>query len=201
MSGNRLVEKLRETKDLRNIMFAKRIEKSMGRSISTSETRCYDRKLRNRAYQLFLRLLDPEVRKKLMEIDGNISTLSTTIMSRSGWWRSGKDFILQDNFQNMHDPEFRSFDTYMVVRTPFGYEPSSSTTPYNSYFAGIRSQEEEFVKRNKTELEALHKAYTQKETIMGGSYLLRNDGDYELAQEICRFLGYSRENNIQYSYR
>ena len=200
MSQSGLVESLRDTKGIRNEILARRIEKHDNCSICNRQTALESRKIKKRAYHLFLKLIDSDSKKRLLDIDGKISMLTSTILGRTGWWRSGDDFMLQDNFQNMHDPEFRSFDTYRVIRTESGYEPSSSSTPYNAYFAGIHLAELQFVEKNKNELDELHRTLGQKEIIMSGVFTTKNPDDYNLACAICKYLGYSKEKKLSKRY-
>ena len=186
---SKIVEKLRETKTLSNKILAYNIEKVNHSFVYGRKQARQSFKNDDRAYQLFLGLIDPESSERLRKYDEIIKQLEEKIHRESGWWRTSTGLMYQDNFQNMHDPEFRTFDTYTIHRNDFGYYVSSEK-PFNSYFAMIRSKEIEFFERYEEVLKELHTALSIKESIMSGNYFVQDPKNEELCREISIYLGY-----------
>ena len=139
-----------------------------------------------------LNLFTPEVREELERIGKNIELITNVIEEKTGWWRTGrKGFALENNFQNMHDPEFASHDTYKVYRNENGYYVDDEE-PFNEYFAAIKSVENKFLNDNQEELNKLHSLFSEKEGILNGTYSLVNSEDELLAASLIDYLGFSQ---------
>ena len=181
-----LVKRLRDTNNLSNSMLARSIEKT------DSYYSRKDIKNRKKAYKLFLKLIDPKTSERLTELDTEIDLITDVIYDETGWWRTSDGFMYEDNFKNMHDPEFRSFDTFRVYRNEDGYYINTGE-PYNSYFAYIQDKEYRFFEKYKSSLGALHEALTEKEQIMYGKYQVQDKSNKELCAQIALYLGYKKE--------
>lgn len=189
---NNIVEELRKTNSFSNRMLAKNIEK-----VSNSTTWSLRREGRisdnnnKKAYDLFLKLVTPECKKTLEELDTAINSIVTNIEKKTGWFMSPVDnsFSCYDNFENDNDYEFRSRNSYHLRRTEQGYDIHEKE-PYNEYFEGIKKVELEFLKKHEEELKLLHEALSKKESIMLNDFVLKDNNNLNLACEISKFLGF-----------
>ena len=155
-------------------------------------------KNKHKAYSLLLKLVDKETRKHIRELDKQILALEKKIHKETGWFMTSEGhFRLYDNFQNMHDPEFRTFDTFTVYRGTHGYSITSQK-PYNWYFDYLRRTEFEFIQKHEEELKLMAHLLLEKENILihGSSHLV-NPEDYSLCQQICQYLGYTSQEQAK----
>ena len=189
-----IVEKLRETKSLRNKLLAAAIERrQQSNTFRIPQDIEIERKNEQKAYSLLKRLVTPDVKEQLIELDETIEGIKSDIYETTGWWMTGRTgFMYEDNFQNMHDHEFRSWDTYRLYRDEEGYYVSEKQ-PFNSYFASLKMKEHEFLEEHKEELKVLHKTLSTKEELLGGNIPLKDEKNRELIQEIVDYLGYKKE--------
>jgi len=195
---SRIVEELRKTRSISNRLLANRIDKRQKSNTFRIPKDAYiEIKNSEKAYKLFLKLLTQEDRKKIMELDKIIDSIEVYISEKSGWWMTGRTgFMFEDNFVNMHDHEFRSFDTYRIYRNEDGFYVSNEE-PFNSYFASIREREIAFYEKYKDKLEILHNALSSREEMFLGNYHLQDEDDRALAEEIVKFLGYKKEEKVK----
>lgn len=154
-----------------------------------------DRKIEKKLNKLFVKLLDDASRRKLQYIDNTFNEIVEQISKESGWtlyydYRWEK----MDNFQNKHDPEFRSWDTYTVRYDENSGYGESEEKPFNGYFAHLQCEENSFVSKYREELALLHAAIKAKKGFMAGSYTLKDESNRELAEEICSYMGYCGES-------
>ncbi len=183
---------------IRGKLLARRVDKeSKWVEIGKKQFKHKD-KTEEKLYNTFLRLVDEETRKRLITLDEGIKKIETTIYEQSGWYRTSSGFRFEDNFQNMQDYEFRTWDTYSIDRSEEGYHIREEK-PFNSYFANIQEREMGFLNKYKDLLNQLHVLLTEKEKIMRGNFILKDDSNRELALNISNFLGFipeSKENNL-----
>ena len=183
--------------DLRNLgikekLLARRLKKQGELTKYGHREFKYMNKTDDKLYATFLRLVDDSTKERLIYLDTAIEKIETTIYKKSGWWRTSDGFTLEDNFTNMHDPEFRSWDTYTIYRTEDGYTVRTDK-PFNGYFEYIRRKEIEFFNKFKDLLQQLHLLLKEKEMIMRGSYKLKDESNRELTTNISILLGYKKE--------
>lgn len=190
--ADKVVETLRETNRFRNKRLANRIEKERNRKVFGGKEYQEMVSNQNKAYKLFLRLIDKDSRERLKALDDTIESIATQIHKESGWWMTQEGFMFRDNFQNMDDPEFRSFDTYRIYRGENGYSVTPEK-PYNHYYATLHAEEERFYKKYEEKLRILHEALTEKERIMAGEYTVEDEANLPLCKEITAYLGYTPE--------
>ncbi len=197
MSSN-IVEELRKYKSIKAKLLANSIDKRQKSNTFRIPKDVYiENKNRLNAYKLFLKLLCETDKEKLLKLDDTINSISSYISESSGWWMTDRDgFMYEDNYQNMSDPEFRTFDTYRIYRNEDGYYVSQKE-PFNSYFAKIKSDEIAFYNKYKDKLEILHNALSTKENIMFGNYELKSENDRNLTEEITKYLGYEKKEKVK----
>lgn len=133
---------------------------------------------KEKAYDLFLRLVDPVSAKKLRELDNKIYSISSGISKKTGWSMKDEHFVLLE-----HE------DTPFVIHCYDGYESTSNDEN--------RVIEEQFIRSNQSDLMKLHQAYFTKEAILGGGYTVKDENASGLARELTRFLGISKETITQ----
>lgn len=186
-----IVEELRKTKNPFNLFLARSIEKrENSTSFRVPQDIWINAKNEDKAYSLFKRLIVKDSKDRLEELDNTISSVSHDIREKTGWWRTGNSgFRYEDNYINMSDPEFRSFDTYQIYRNENGYY-TSSEEPFNSYFARIKMTEEKFLEKNYDKLQLIHEALSEKENMLAGDIPLQNEKNRQLVNEILVFLRY-----------
>lgn len=183
--GNNIVEELRKTRALKNKILARKIEKT--------ETINDEKDNKKRAYSLFLKLVTQQCKKELHELDTIIHFVSSIIEKSSGWIITNNfEFVLYDDFKNIFDEEFITFDTYRIYRSPEGYH-TDTCEPYNAYTKYIREKENAFLKKYETNLNILHEALTKKDKIMSDQFILKDKSNMELACAISHFLGYENK--------
>ena len=190
-----LIKELEETKKLLNSFLARRVYKYNSRSSFGRKEFLESRRIDKKLYQLFLDRIDPSDKERLLRIDEELKSIEDEIYKKSGWYRvqsMDNQFRHETNFQNQHDPEFASHDTYRVERTAQGYTYDKKE-PFNSYFAGIQLGQKRFYERFQTELERVHELLTEKETIMYGGYRMKDENDKDLLKYISIYLGYKNK--------
>ena len=190
INTEKLIDDLVETGKRSNIRLAKRIAKRHYSNIFCPRKDVPKmRKTDELATKALYGLLDEPTLKTLITYDVIIENLIQKIMSKTDWdyYPYCQEFRLYDNFQNMGDPEFRSFDTYRVYRTEDGFTHSTKD-PYNGYFQSRQDREKRFVKSNKSDLKDLHHTYCLKEKLLKGNIKLKDDNTRDLAMELIYFL-------------
>lgn len=154
-----------------------------------------DNKITSKLNQVFVKLLDDESRLRLQEIDIALNQIAEQISRESGWiLYNGYHWEKRDNFQNMNDSEFKSFDTYRVR-----YDDKQGYTiydeePYNGYFSQLQSTEQSFMTKYRDQLQRLHELIQTKKKFMFGDYTLKDEANRDLADEICSYLGYNESD-------
>lgn len=134
-----------------------------------------------------LRLITPECKNQLLSVEGEILKIINTIETESGFKNLGSNgFVLIDNLQNMNDPEFRSFDTYLIERGVDGYHPT--TKVFNQYSKFIREKEEAFCEKYKDLLTKLHILYNEVYSIYS-TLELKDESNRELLNQFLNVLG------------
>ena len=195
---SKIVEELRKTYNPFNRILATSIERRANSNIFRIPKDVYIEELnRRKAYSLLKRMVTKDTKVKLDSLDYTIDSISDDIQDRTGWWRTGRDgFRLEDNFQNMHDPEFRSFDTFRIYRNEDGYYVEGGE-PFNSYFAYIQDTEYRFLEANRDQLSAIHDALSEKENTLVETIPLKDEANRSLTVEIIKYLGYSKEKKAK----
>ena len=133
---------------------------------------------KDKAYDLFLRLVDPESAKKLRELDNKIYSISSGISKKTGWSMRDEHFVLL----GVEDKPF-------VIHCYDGFESTSK--------GETRLIEEQFIKGNLNDLTKLHQAYFTKGAILDGGYTVKDESTSDRARELTRFLGVSKETITQ----
>jgi len=149
-------------------------------------------KIEKKVYKLFLKLVTPDVAEKLVAIDTLTDSMISKVEDRTGWSITEDLAFKEDNFKNVQDPEFRSWDTYRVYRNKTsGFYVSASKTN-DVYEENIRFVEKLFFKENEATLAKIHELWAEKENIMSGNYTLKNPTpeNEEMAQLIAIYLNY-----------
>ena len=144
-----------------------------------------------KAKKVLYSLFDEESLALLKEYNKYIRKQVKNIVTEGPWGYSDidGDFVYYDNFQNMHDHEFRTFDTYRVIRTKEGYEPYDKK-PFNYYFQRLLERELVFLQDHSEELYGLHTVLTLKEEFFDGNFRLKDENDRELAMKLINFLDF-----------
>ena len=186
----KVIEQLRKTKKIKNIRLAKSISKlHNGYIFGEKEARRME-KNSNKAYKILLSLLPKEARERIIDIDNHSAALIDYIERRSGWNYTDKGFIYKDNFINMNDPEFRSFDTYSIVRNNDGFHLDEANK--QKY---IFDKEKMFYMKYNDLLKVLHEYLTEKKQIINDTASMSSNP--ELAESLVEYLGYKEEEKTK----
>lgn len=118
-------------------------------------------------YEEILKLINKEIVSNLREINLNTKKIISKIEKESGWLFLNNMFILEDNFTNMHDPEFATHDSYRVIRGEEGFCIYTENAS-NDYFESIQQEEIKFYSKYKELLEQLHSYLLQKDNYLSG---------------------------------
>ena len=184
--SNELIKKLKQTRKIGNIILAGRIAK-ITYPIQSEKDFEKDHQNREKAYELFLKLIDDHSRKNLIDLDYLIRKLTQSIENQSGWWDTDVGFMYMDRCHSSAQRDLSAINTYVVVRTNHGYEPSS-----RSFSTGelslISSREERFCEYFEEPLKEIHELYCKKDEILDGSYTLKDPSSEELAISIAQYL-------------
>ena len=191
---SKIVEELRKTCNPFNRILAASIERRANSNTFRIPIDAYIEKANEeKAYSLLKRMVTKDTKIKLDSLDYTIDSISSDIEDRTSWWRTGRDgFMLEDNFQNMGDHEFRFFDTFRIYRNEDGYYVGGGE-PFNSYFAYIQDNEYRFLEENREQLSVLHDTLCEKENTLVDSIPLKDEANRSLTVEIIKYLGYSKE--------
>ena len=197
MNSN-VVQELKETKSIRNKLLASSIERRQkSNTLRIPEDVKIERKNEERAYSLIKKLVTKDIKEELVELDTIVEEYTNRIYEATGWWMIGREgFMYQDNFQNMQDPEFKSFDTYRIYRNEEGFYVSDKES-FNSYFEGIKRKEQDFLEKNQEELLVIHEALTSKEQLLSSFIPLKNEEKRDLVNELINYLGYKSEEQLK----
>lgn len=189
--SNNIVKELRKTDNRKNEKLAMKIEWFKNkRSFNPGKDGKVIIGINKKLYSLFFKLMIPECEKELIELDRLIYSISEKIEKSSGWYMDERDgFKYHDNYQNTHDPEFRTFDTYRILRNEEGYYVNNEI-PYNQYFENLRIREESFFATYEEDLQILHELLTRKENIIAYDFILKEEKNRKLAIAIADYLGY-----------
>lgn len=181
-----LIQKLKSTKNIKNIRLASSISKiENGYTFGAKEARKKE-KNNKKLYKLLLKMYPKEVRERLEEIDKCMFAIIDFIERRTGWRYTSKGFIYMDNFQNMEDDEFRTFNTYRIPRDEKGFYLN-----HDEQDEYIKVKERTFFILYENMLEVLHGYIKEKEKLIKESVSLTKDP--ELAESLVIFLGYKEE--------
>ena len=185
----KLIKELRLTNGFRNKLLARNIEERYN-----SNEFCIPRdskkleKIENRSYVLLLKLLPQEVSERIIQIDKHMNAMIDFIERRSGWTYTKNGFMYRDNFQNMHDPEFRSFDTYEIRRDKNGFHLDTNDAYKDKY---IYEKERLFYILYEDMLDVLNSYINEKERLLLEGIELSSNK--ELAESLAIYLGYKKE--------
>ena len=195
INTEKLIEDLIKTKKRNNIELAKRISKRHY-SNTFSPKRDVPKMIKTDklAKNVLCSLLDEESLKTLVVYDTLIESIIQKITSKTGWdyYQYQESFILYDNFKNMDDHEFRSFDKYRVHRTNKGFT-HSTTDPYNGYLKHIQEMEKDFVRENRKDLFELNHLLILREELLNGNFKVKDEQKKDLAMELIYFLNLVKE--------
>lgn len=188
-----LIRKLYGTNKANN----KRLAKSI---LRIHESRVFDSKRdgkrldnnHKKAYRLLLNIIPKEIKDKILELDMHINAIIDLVRRTTGWIYTSRGFVYRDNFHNMQDYEFRSFDTYEVKRGENGFYVEENEFKEKR----ILDREKIFFKMSEDMLEVLHSHIVKKEMLIRNCVVLAED--QELAESLIIFLGYQEEDNKQY---
>ena len=187
----RLVYKLKETNKFSNKRLANSISRiDNSRTFSSKEGKImYNNE--KKAYKILLKMFPKEIREGIEGLDICIDAIIDYIGRRSGWMYSDDGFYCYDNFQNMQDPEFRSFDTYRIPRNENGFylDEDNHKPKY------IRDKERTFYYIYKDKLDSLHQFIKEKESLIRQSICITEDPN--LANYLAIFLGYVEEDSYR----
>lgn len=149
-----------------------------------------------RLYQTLLSYLSNEDRKRLLTLDAAIKMIEDTIYKQSGWWRTPRGYMLQDNFRNEDDPEFMECDTYMIYRNENGYYPRTDSKPFNEHFRERNDKERAFFYKYQELLQQLHLLLSEKERLLSSECTLKDEASLEDFTRIAIHLGYLKEEKV-----
>ena len=186
----RLIYKLKETNKFSNKRLARNISiLNNSRTFSVNKEGKIMYKSEKKAYRILLRMFPKDIKERIEGLDTSIQAIIDYIERRSGWIYTNKGFIYEDNFKNMHDPEFRSFDTYTIPRNEEGfYLKEDSCNP--EY---IQSKEKLFYLKYRDKLASLHTFIKEKEYLIKQSIFATEDP--ELANYLAIYLGYTEDES------
>lgn len=202
----KLINSLRNRKGIKNLRLAKSIE-TQHNKMSFDVKRDGKKMTKNdeKSERVLYSLFDDETLSLIRSYDMKIMKLIGSITRDNNWHLQSWDysFIMRDHFKNMHDHEFREWDTYEIKRVPGqGYE-TYTDDPYNGYFKYIKGVEENFLLEHIEDLNALDDVLTKKEKLLSGNFGLKDESDREFAMELIYFLGLLKEKDrtkdVQYN--
>lgn len=185
----RLIYKLKTTDKIANKRLAKNIsivDNSNTFSVNKEGKRMY--KNEKKAYKVLLKMFPKELRERIKWLDVSINAVIDYIERRSGWMYITDEFMYRDNFQNMHDPEFRSFDTYRVRRNEDGFYVDENNSGPNY----IKDKERIFYRKYSSKLNALHSFIEEKKRLIQQSIYATEDPN--LAYYLAIYLGYIEDD-------
>lgn len=173
-----LVEILNKSLNPFDKQLAKDIVKDKTRS-SFDPSKDLDRgdRINARLYKKFKKMITPEYVERLQSLDDELVLEVEDLSQRTGWTIGYQGAHYYDNFQNMEDPEFRSFDSYLVPRNPESGYYVKTDEPINDHMRGIREVETKFYLENQDSLESIHSLLVQKRSILSGEYELAVDSE------------------------
>lgn len=190
-----LINQLDGLKNINYKLLSKKLKIMESRSEYSMKEALQDIKVDKKFYKLFLNLVDKDTKKKLIEIDSIIESIEKKIKKESGWYmigvnNGGEVYWYEDNFRNQHDPEFATKDIYCLYRREDGFEPGTNESS-DYYFKSIREEEIRFANRYADELKLLHEKLLEKENIMYGNYVVKEENK-DLADSIAKYFGYEK---------
>ena len=184
----KLIEQLNGTKKIKNIRLAKSISKiHNGYIFGTKEGKSMEKNTK-KANKLLIKMLPEEVRNRIAGIDQGMNAIIDYIERHTGWHYTKSGFYYRDNFHNMDDPEFRSFDTYCIPRDESGFHLDHTDKNKQLY---IMTKEKAFYIVYSDMLRVLDDYIKEKDALISKSIPLTSDP--ELAQSLAIFLGYEEE--------
>lgn len=122
-------------------------------------------------------MITPEYVERLESLDNELVLEVEDLSEKTGWTIGYQGAYYYDNFQNMEDPEFRSFDTYLVPRDPDSGYYVKTDEPINEHMRSIREGETSFYLSNQERLDSIHNLLVQKRGILTGEYELAVDSE------------------------
>lgn len=135
-------------------------------------------------YEMFLSLFDKKSRKTIKGIDKVVSMIGDNVSKKSNWIFLGDEFLHVTNIQNEHDYEFKTQDTYRVVRKDKGYIPYDDGK-FNNYFKMLSVEEKNFCNKYKKDLQVLHYLLEEKQRIITDFYSsVQNDDIMNMASDL-----------------
>lgn len=192
----KLINSLRNRKGIKNLRLAKSIE-TQHNKMSFDVKRDGKKMAKNdeKSERVLYSLFDDETLSLIRSYDMKIMKLIGSITRDNNWHLQSWDysFIMRDHFKNMHDHEFREWDSYEITRVPGQGYKTYIDDPYNGYFKYIKGVEENFLLEHIEDLNALDDVLTKKEELLSGNFGLKDESDREFAMELIYFLGLLKE--------
>lgn len=190
-----LVESLNNTKKTGYKYLGKKIIKQRKRKVfDVVKDSRRENKIDGKLYSILFSFMDKETVLKLKSIESQIEGIINSIEKESGWSIKESGAQRFDNFENMDDPEFRTWDTYNVNRNVESGFYVDTAKPFNSYFASLREEELNFFNKYKNSLDELHRLWIEKYNII--NYYSYDYENSKLAKDIIEYLGIGLEDKV-----
>lgn len=159
-----------------------------------------EKQAKNKMYKLFLKLIDKDSAKKLMQIDLELSKAIQEFENRTGWTVQDHGVYLRNDFST-EEIDYNSSDVFCIRRnSEYGFylPPEDSDVSYSE--DRKRCGEKEFYFQNVESLYNLHCLFSAKEEILNGNYILTSyPVNIELLNMITDYLGIQSTNKFQES--
>ncbi len=175
----KLIEQLRTTKKIRNLILARSISKlDDGYVLGEKEERIMQ-KNKNRAFDILLGILPAEARNRIIEINNSSYALIDFIKKRSGCDYADNSFLYEDIVINIDNLDFTTSAAYCI--------PGDKTFKIN--------KEKLFYMRYWELLRLLNDHSKEKRQIMNDKIPMSSNP--ELAESLVEYLGYREEETTK----
>lgn len=177
MPDNRdeLVEALKYDNNIFNKMLGSQLENLHNRDyINVHRDYKLIAKIENKLYKKFLKLVTPDISKRLIEIDTLANGLVSKLEEKTGWSIIEDGAYKEDSSNNLDRLTFDSLITYHIPRSSglgFHVKVNEITSEFEQ---SIRDMETFFYEENKELLDQINELWTEKEQIMSGNYTLKD---------------------------
>ena len=150
--------------------------------------------LGKKLYTIFLKSIDEESRKRLMELDSIINSISKEYMVNGGWHITNKGIFSESSKPvQVRDQEGKeqTVYTFEMPRTEEGYV-QQDYIPDTVELRVIRETEKRFLEEAATDLERIHEAFNTKSTILSSGEYSVLPGRQEIVAAIEKVFGYNQ---------
>ena len=155
-----------------------------------------EQQAKEKMYKLFLKLIDKDSAKKLMQIDLELSKAIREFEKRTGWTVKEHGVYLRYDLSS-EENDYNSNSFFCIRRNnEYGFYLPQKQEKMSYSEQRKRCGEEEFFMQNYETLSHINDLFTQKENIVNGNYSF---SDYEIDNSliilITNYLGFQLTNN------